>query len=148
MALADYQPERVVIEYKGKALISVRGLSFEDTTVLARNHLTDLQTIFTMFQGGGDSKLLLDQGDDVERLLFDVIVKAPGTVARAIALAADEPNGEADAARLPMPMQLKILIEIVRLTFEDVGGPLAFATMLSQIAGVPPPPPPDRPTIQ
>lgn len=140
MALADYQPERSTISHKDKPLISVRGLNFEDTTVLVRRHLPALQRLFEIY---GSRKLLPKEGEaepaiedvlhQIESIIFDLLVSSPDTAAQMIVLASDEPGATEAAKRLSMPLQLKILFEIVRLTFEDVGGPLAFGAMVRRI---------------
>jgi len=142
MALADYQPERSVVTYKQGPLTSVRGLCFEDVTALVRNHLDDLRTLYDWWQ----QKLL--RPDDVEGLMFRLLTTAPDTAAKMIALACDEPEGVPAAKRLSMPLQLKIMIEVYRLTFEDVGGPLAFAAMIGQAMIVAVPAAPEGTTIQ
>lgn len=130
MSLSDYVQARSAIEYKGKTLVEVRGLGTEDVMILIAGHLGELQGLYAMLEPG--TRKLLPKAEDIERIIFDVITNAPGTAAKMIALASDEPNNDEAAKRLPMPLQMKILIEVVRLTFEDVGGPLAFAGMLDQ----------------
>jgi len=127
MPLADYQPERVRIDHRGKPLTEVRGLNLEDISVLVRSHLTELQVLYARFQ---------NTALDTEALI-QIISEAPGIAARVIALAADEPSQAViSARRLSMPLQIKILAEIIRLTFEDVGGPKAFVALVGQLAGV------------
>jgi len=126
MPLADYQPERVKIDYKGRPLAEVRGLNLEDISVLVRSHLTELQVLYARFQ---------NTALDTEALI-QIISEAPGIAARVIALASDEPEGVAAARKFSLPLQVKMLAEIVRLTFEDVGGPKAFVALVGQLAGV------------
>lgn len=130
MALADYTPERYTVEWRGRVLVEVRGLSLEDVTVLVRQHLPELKELYARFQG--DPKKLLPEGLDAERIALNCITEAPTLAARIICLASDERDMDA-ARRLTMPLQMKILIEVIRLTFEDVGGPLEFAGMLRKI---------------
>lgn len=132
MALADYEPERVVIEHKGKPLISVRGLNFNDTSVLVRNHLADLRIILKAYR---DQKSLPDDLD-IEALVMRLLTDAPILAARMIAIACDEPHGEHNAKQLSVSLQVHIISEIARLTFEDVGGPLAFVGLVARIVGV------------
>lgn len=126
MPLADYQPERVRIDHRGKPLTEVRGLNLEDISVLVRSHLTELQVLYARFQ---------NTALDTEALI-QIISEAPGIAARVIALASDEPEGVAAARKFSLPLQVKMLAEIVRLTFEDVGGPKAFVALVGQLAGV------------
>lgn len=129
MALADYEPERVTIEYKGKALASVRGLNFEDVTALIKTHLPALQAVYV------DARLrkLLPNDRNIQGLILDLIIKFPETAAKAIEIASDEPGTADKARRLPLPLQMKLFIEIVRLTFEDVGGPLVFVAYVKNL---------------
>lgn len=133
MALNDYSPPRQTVEYKNKPLVSVRGLNVEDVSTLIRGYLADLKMIFDSLDGTSARKLLLEP-EQLDRLLFSLVTKVPNTAAKMIAMASDEPDNVEGALRLSAPLQIKILMEVVRLTFEDVGGPLAFAAMLKQVA--------------
>lgn len=124
MALSDFQPLTVDVKYKDKVLVTVRGLSLVDCTTLVRNHLPDLEMVYDKF---GPTKSLPESGADIEAVLFSLITTIPDTAARMICMAANEPDGMDSVSKMPLPLQIKIMLEIVRLTFEDVGGPLAFA---------------------
>jgi hypothetical protein len=128
MALADYVVQkRDVKDFNGKVLATVRGLNFEDISQLVRNHLPELTMVF---QGASPSGKLLPDDLDINSLLFSLVVKAPNTAGKMLALGCDEPDEVEKAKLLPAPLQLKILGDIVSLTFEDVGGPLAFLEMV------------------
>lgn len=132
MALSDFTPDTADVMYKGKTLVTVRGLNLEDISILMRNHIGDLQTIYAMVAPSGK---LLPSSIDVDNVLFSLLTNAPNTAVKMIQLAANEPDADAarKVERMPAPLQLKILIEIVKLTFEDVGGPLEFGAMLRQL---------------
>lgn len=132
MSLSDYTPERVDILYKGKTLIEVRGLNLEDVSFLVRRHLAELRALraFILARNADPEKLL---PNDIDAAILNLLVSAPLTAATMIALAADDLSNVTKALALPMPLQMKILLEVVRLTFEDVGGPLAFADMVGAV---------------
>jgi len=129
MPLSDFVPDTKDVVYRGKTLVTVRGLHLGDVGVLMRRHIDDLRTLYRMFDPSGK---LLPSEVDIDGLLFSLITYAPETAAKMIALASDEPENTEQAKRLPAPLQLQILIEIVKLTFEDTGGPLEFGAMLRQ----------------
>lgn len=129
MALADYEPEREQIDYKGRGFVTVRGLNPDDLSILVRAHLTELRVFYASVRSTGE--LSLD-----ETMMVKMLTDAPGIAARIIAIASDEPDAADAARKLPMPFQLKILLAIARLTFEDVGGPLVFMAMLGEMVGV------------
>ena len=56
------------------------------------------------------------------QFVLRLVTDAPGLVAHAIALAADEPALVDKASSLPIPVQLKLVQTIGTLTFEDFGG--------------------------
>jgi hypothetical protein len=128
MALADYVVQRRdVSDFNGKVIATVRGLNFEDISRLVRNHLTELTMVFHSATTDGK---LLPENIDMNSLMFSLVIKAPDTAGLMLALGCDEPDAIEKAKVLPAPLQLKILGEIANLTFEDVGGPLAFLAMV------------------
>lgn len=144
MALADYAPERSNIEYKGKPLATVRGLNLEDVTVLMRQHLDELRQVYSLV-GANGGKLL---PGETEATILKLISDAPALASKIIAIASDEPDQAEAARRLSMPLQMKILLEVARLTFEDIGGPLVFAGMMQAMVVNLPALPSAAPTIQ
>lgn len=130
MSLADYQPEREQIFHKGSLLVSVRGLSLDDLSVLVRGNLAELQQIYAALKQP-------DQFSIDELMIMQLINQTPLLAAKIISLAADEPAALEAASRLTVPLQMTILIAVARLTFEDVGGPKAFVAMVGQLVGNP-----------
>jgi hypothetical protein len=128
MALADYVVQRRdVLDSNGNLVAKVRGLNFEDISQLVRNHIDDLTAVFNSFSEGGK---LLPESLDINEMIFRLIIKAPDTAGKMLALGCDEPNEIEKAKTLPAPLQIKLLGEITALTFEDVGGPLEFLAMV------------------
>lgn len=128
MSLADFEPEKVKVAFK-KGGIEVRGLTLVDVAFLMREHLDDLEALIPILSGTNVTQelgvsLLIKNGAALIR-------EAPGLVAMAIAVAADEPD-EVDKARmLSMPAQLKAMKAIAQLTFEEAGGPKNFFESLT-----------------
>jgi hypothetical protein len=141
VSLVEYVPERTPIAHKGKTLVTVRGLNYEDVTVLVRAHLKDISRLFAGFK---EKKLL---PSDIEPMLLDLLTSSPQTAATIIAIAADEPDYSAAALKLPLSLAVTILYELVRLTFEYVGGPLVLVTLILIIMWAEEMTP-DQPTIQ
>jgi hypothetical protein len=122
MGLADYQPETRVIQLKGGSF-AVKGLSLVEITTLIRYHLPDVEAIVDLGLNVVDGKADLTE-DDLSRLAITFAEQAPGFVANLIALASGETDERSlqNAARLPFPVQVKTLINIAELTFDEVGG--------------------------
>lgn len=122
MSLADYQPAREKVEFKGGSVF-VRGLSLDDLTVLMRNHLSDIDNLMEIYRRDVRDELAvaaaIQYGVSLAR-------EAPGLVAHVISLAADEPDQVDRARALPLPIQVEILKHVGRLTFEEVGGAKKF----------------------
>lgn len=130
MALADYQPERVDIQFKGGPL-SVRGLSLDDVSVLVKHHLTDLDQLLELYSKNVDPQLAVMA---TAQYAVTLVREAPALVANFIALAADEPEQADKARRLPIPVQVECIKEIGRLTFEEAGGAKKFFESLKELA--------------
>lgn len=122
MALSDYVPARSVVSFKGGEF-SVRGLALDDIAVLMRNHLSDINALVDVF-----GKDVTDEAaiGAVAQHAIALIREAPGLVANLIALASDEPDSVDHARRLLMPVQVRAIEEIAKLTFEEAGGPKKF----------------------
>lgn len=117
MSLKGYQPETRVIQLAGDNSFAVRGLSLVDVSVLVRQHFPDLDAIADLFFNGID-KLTPAQ---IQSLALVLVSQMPGLAANLIAMAAGEGDAS-DAEKLPLPTQVKALLEIGDLTFNEVGG--------------------------
>lgn len=125
MGLSDYTPHRVTIEHRGAPLLAVRGLGFDDVSVLFRAHLDSIQVMVSGFKNAN--------GLGTDLFFMELITTAPDVAFDVIALAADEPDYAAQARKLPVGLQIKILQEILTLTLEDIGGPKAFVALVSSV---------------
>lgn len=117
MPLAGYQPETRDVPLHGGNSFAVRGMSFTDIASLMRTHFPDLEALSDLFAHGFEN---IDRGE-FEKLALVLITQAPGFVANVIAMAAGEGDAS-DAEKLPAPIQVRALLDIGELTFEEVGG--------------------------
>lgn len=117
MGLKNYKPRRHEFALGDGQALSVRGLSLEDISMLVQHHLPDLEELFDLF-----STIAEQTDDQFETVVVNLLQRAPGLAANIIALAADEPDAPKEAAMLPAPLQLEILLKVGNFTFEEVGG--------------------------
>lgn len=122
MSLADYQPARTTVPFKGGSF-DVRGLSADDLGVLLKHHLPDLDRLFELYAEGVDERLAVF---GTAQYAMKLVQDAPGLTAHVIALATDEDEVVDKARRLPIPVQVEALKAIVHLTFDEAGGPKNF----------------------
>lgn len=117
MGLQNYKPRRHEFPLGEADTLSVRGLSLEDISALVQHHLPDIEALFDLFAN------LSEQTDQqFETVVVSLLQAAPGLAANIIALAADEPDHPKEAAMLPAPLQVEVLLKIGNFTFEEVGG--------------------------
>jgi hypothetical protein len=102
------------IETPGGAL-AVRGLALVDITALVAAHRSTLETAFALVTAEGAEM----QMGDIAQAILQV---APDLAAMIIALALNEPDNVAGAAKLPVGLQLAILEKVGDLTFSMEGG--------------------------
>lgn len=110
----------------GDAKIILRGLSAQDVGVLLEKHQKALARIFESGRKVAEDESLSPEETDekIHGLIADSLKNAPGLIADAIALAADEPDAAEDIMKWPAVLQLRCVQEIVALTFvsfADVG---------------------------
>lgn len=122
MSLADYQPARTTVPFKGGSF-DVRGLSADDLGVLLKHHLPDLDKLFELYAEGVDERMAVF---GTAQYAIKLVQEAPGLTAHVIALAADEPERVDQARRLSIPTQVEAIKTIVHLTFDEAGGPKNF----------------------
>lgn len=117
MGLKNYKPRRHEFALGDGETHSVRGLSFEDISMLVQHHLPDLEELFDLFAN------ISEQSDDqFETVVVNLLQRAPGLAANIIAVAGDEPDAPQQAAMLPAPLQMEMLLKIGDFTFQEVGG--------------------------
>lgn len=117
------------IEFTGGE-ISVRGLALPEINQLVAVHTEAAMKLFGEIQ----AKAVKDQPLDVGEMIFDVLNRFQAAVAHAIALAADEPDKVAQAAQLPMDVQLAAIEKIAVLSFAMDGGAKKFWETVQKLA--------------
>ena len=141
MSLADYQPE-VRMFGQGKGQFSVAGLSLEHFALLLTTHLSDLEEIFDLIISGMSGQEI--DLDSAKEIAVKFCAESPELVAHIVALAADgvdEKTGRvrADsliaAAKLPLALQIDILVAVGELTFSEVGGVKKCLELLTGMLG-------------
>lgn len=122
MALADYQKQTRTFELKGGSF-TVEGLSFDKFAKLIREHLTDIEAVINLVDSANSGNLDFNEAD-VEKIVIAIAEEAPGLVANVIALSSgeDDPKAVIAASTLPLPVQISVIMEVVNLTFSEVGG--------------------------
>lgn len=127
MSLADFTPARETVEFKGGSF-DVRGLSLDDVSILMRSHLPDVEAIIDLLAKGNAGAEF--EVSAVLEHAITLVKEAPGLVANLIALACDEPD-EVDKARaLSLPVQVRAIETICKVTFDEAGGPKKFVESL------------------
>jgi hypothetical protein len=123
--------ENVVWGAEKQNSLTVRGLSFQDFTLLFTQYGKPVDEIFQFIeraQSGGAVDF------NAKAFGADLISTAPQAVASLIALAADEPDQATKAARMPLPVQIRCLEAIYKLTVEEAGGLNDFLALVMRIA--------------
>src|SRR5690606_21816002 len=132
--MTDFHISTEVIEWgpeNKRNKIEVRGLSFEDFTSLFSTYGKTTDDIFKFIENVQSG----DKTSDFDAKAFgaDLVVKAPKAVASLIALAADMPDRATQVARMPLPVQVRALEAIYRMTVEEAGGIHDFLSLVLRI---------------
>ena len=118
MSLSQFKPLTKTVDVPGHGFsIEIRGLNFNDLTILIQNHR---ETIEKLFEDYNDTEA------SAESLLSGLLTKSPRFCAEVIALACDEPESVGNAEKLPLNVQLDALITVGQMTFEEAGGVKKF----------------------
>lgn len=129
MSIHDYKPATAEVEFKGGTL-SVRGLALDDVAVLMRSHLHDLDKLIDIYRNKVDDSAAIASA---AQYMIALGREAPGLVANIIALACDDGDNVPAYRKLSMPVMVRATDTIIRLTFEEAGGPKKFAESLMEI---------------
>lgn len=114
-------------------VVEVRGLSFNDFTQLFVKHGKGLDQLFNFIEAGA-GQLEAAASKDIKTFGSGFIMRAPELVAQLIAVAADSPDQAPKVAQLPLPVQIKCLEAIYRMTVEEAGGLADFMQLVLRIA--------------
>ncbi len=126
------------IEFAG-GKFAVRGLNFEDITIIVRQNAAPLAVLFEKIQSG-DTNVSLE---DAASIASSMAASAPEAVATIIALASEpapsiawvvDPEDLEAARKLPFPVQIEALEKIGRLTFATEGGPKKVLETIIRVA--------------
>jgi len=131
MSLASFTPEARDLKVGDKVICRVTGLSLSHIEIIVRTHLDDIEALFELFMNGGGNF----ENDDLKKLAVSLATSAPGFVANVIALASGENDATENAAKLPMPVQLQAMSDIMELTFTEVGGIKKFMETVASLLG-------------
>lgn len=108
--------------------VTVRGLSTYDLGVLLSDHREDLLAAVALFEEA--------KGNPVQ-FVTDIMQVLPKFAAKAIALAADEPQGAALVGQLPATVQLAAALDVIELTVTDPAAlPLLIGRLTQVLGGV------------
>lgn len=129
MGIDDYQPATAEVPFNGGSLV-VRGLSSDDVAVLMRSHMVDLDKLVGLYQSGVSDNVAVAQ---VAQYAITLAREAPGLVANIVALACDDGDNVPKYRKLSMPMSMAAVKTVIKLTFEEAGGPKKFAESLMQM---------------
>lgn len=117
MSLKDLELPVAQVQVSDTVSFTVRGLSLADISVLLNSNGKELGMIFNKVRDELQGRADGITANDVQyfaKMLFD---KAPDLVAKAIALAADDPGESEKIKRLRFTVQIIAIQEVLRLTF-------------------------------
>ena len=126
--LADFKQEWREIAFKGGGF-KVRGLSLEDLSLLIRTHLPDLKAMYARYTAANEN------GETTDDMVLSFVRDTPVLAAHLIAMAAGEESAAEQARGLPFPLQVDAVVNVLQLTFEDIGGPKNFGPLLMRLIG-------------
>lgn len=135
-----------------KGPLSFRGLSLVDVVRIVSTHGSAIVTLLAGFPPPKEDETIADylkglttsNGIGHEAAMM-ALTTAPAVCHSLIAAAVDEPEDQATldaASKLPVGLQVNLLIEIAKATFADAGGLKNVVEIVAKaLAGAIPPPP-------
>lgn len=139
MPLATYKPPTFTIKLGPNNSFQVRGLTGSHFSMLIESNLDAFEVIFGVFDEAMKSADNPDKltSDNIQSWLVQVIKNVPRLAPSVIAFATDEDSSFEDklngAMSLPMPLQIEAIMEIARLTFDEVGGVKKFISQIRSL---------------
>lgn len=142
----DFQVERKKIEWNGQFAAEVRGLTPQDIMRVIAENPVEADAVFEALEEDArehlsDDSLSADQiagalEAGASKSFGKVLTKAPGLVAKVIAVACDSPDQwEMVRDRFVVPLQFECAQEIARLTFIDPPGFRRFVGNVMALVG-------------
>ena len=129
MPLSNLVIPTYTLRHRGEE-ITLHGLSFNDITSVLLRRREDVIEAWSEFERR------TSDGSDLEAyqpFALHMLKAFPALVAEIIAISADEPEAVEQAAGLPGPVALEAILNIGRLTFEDVGTVQNFLRNLAEM---------------
>lgn len=126
MGLATYQPRTTDVSIGEDNSVSVRGLSFNDVVWLFDRHSDDINSALGLMGENADSENPVSD----EQMLVKLVGMFPDLVASITARSSGEEAHVEQAKALPFPTQLEVCLEVIDLTFREVGGTKKFMAMV------------------
>jgi hypothetical protein len=125
MGLKHLKFEEALVKFAGGEF-AVRGLSLEHITFIVRAHGVALNSVFDkIVQKAADPEGEFSAGE-VGDMVLPFLQEVPQVAAMIIASGAGDPSDTELARRLPVPVQVEALEQVLRLTFDAEGGPKKF----------------------
>jgi hypothetical protein len=120
MPLANYTPAKRRVPYGDGEddYLELRALTLQDVAILIDSHRFAMDQIATTVRTAYDSATLTE-ADVISEIIMDVVRESPLLAANVLALCADEPDHQARALNLPLPIVAEALQVIAGLTFTD-----------------------------
>jgi hypothetical protein len=112
----------------GEGTLTVRGLGSSDLAYLIRQHSDKFGVLREAFDKASED------GENMADLTVKLAITLPGLAASIVACGAGEPGAESHVERLPLPVTLKMLKAVGKLTFNEYGGVKPFIEDLIEIA--------------
>lgn len=123
MSLADIKVVRESVSFRG-GKFEVRAFSLDDVTEIMRDDFAGINDVLSLYNEQVPENVAVSA---TMQFIVRMIARAPDLAARIIATAADE-RDFVDAARaLPIPVQVEAIQKVLKLTFDEWGGPKKFA---------------------
>ena len=140
----DFFTESTTIQWNGKDVCTVRGLTSDDISQLLASELDNAEAIVEAIQtkslGGQEvdfrnsAQVASVIEDNAKNVALNLLKVAPDLIARLIAISADEPDAWQDIKkRFVLPLQVNILCKIAELTFVDGA---TFRELVGNVVGL------------
>ena len=105
--------------------VALRGLNIEDLSHLMQNHRKDIDKIVDAFKGQDSENI------DYQAMVSKFLASCPGLVSQMVALSADEPEAAPKVRKMPLPLQMNLVMGVAQATFEEAGGVKKFLETLT-----------------
>lgn len=119
MAKIKYEaPTKQIPLPRGESM-TVRGLGFEDISLLIADHVEEITEIVELWQS---SKTDIFSQANLQTFVLTLVRHSPTLVAEVISRGADATDEIETVRKLPFAIQIAAMSEIGNMTMEDLGG--------------------------